>query len=367
MGNEITIFINDMEVVCREGMSILEAADDAEIYIPRLCYHPDLPPGPGTKTDSMVYRHEAIYGDRTATQPTYQGCNICLVEIEGKGIVRSCSTIVEDRIIVHTNTTKVKELRRDNLARILSIHPHSCMLCSEKDGCDREECTEGEDIEGRCCPNFDSCEFQMLCEYVTIKDSTPQYVPKKIPKVDTPFFTVDPNLCIGCTRCIRACETIQNKKVIGFTYKNAEFVLGTIKPSYRESGCVFCGACVGVCPSGALTDKGQSRKKKEELKLTPIILPPEDICKITDDTVQMVPELNGVYRLYNNEKRILYIHGTENLRDDLLEKLKTVENARYFRYEVHAMYTMRENELLEKHLKKYGSLPEVNNEISDLY
>lgn len=367
MGKEITISIDNHEVRTQEGASIIEAADVAGIYIPRLCYHPDLPPGPGTKADARVFRNGVIIADRNENHQTYGGCNICIVEIKGRGPSPSCATLVEDGMVIYSNTAAVKEIRRDNLERILSLHPHACLLCAEREGCEREECSMGVEMQGRCCSKFDDCEFQSVCEYVTIKEDVSQYVFKKVPVVDTPFFTSNANLCIGCARCVRACEKMQGKRVIGFTFHNGEFAMGTLGPSHKESGCVFCGACVVVCPTGALMDKGLAWKKKAELKLAPVILPPEDDLALTEENIKKVPEVSGVYQLFDEKQEIIYIRGADNIRKDLHEKYKSVEKARFFRFEEHGMYTMRENELLERFLNKNGKLPEVNNEISDLY
>lgn len=366
MAKEITISIDSHEVTSLEGTLVIEAADKAGIYIPRLCHHPDLPRGPGTKADPRVYRHGEISADRNSPA-TYDGCNICIVDIEGKGIVPACTTPVEQGMVVHTGAATLKEIRIKNLARLLSLHPHSCILCSSRGGCDREECTQGVQTQSRCCSKFDDCEFQKVSEYVTIKGDVSQYIFKDIPVVETPLFTVNSNLCIGCTRCIRACEKLQGKRVIGFTYHNGEFVLGAIGPSYKESGCVYCGACVAVCPTGALADKGLPWKKKDELKFSSVMLPPEDDFEVTEENINNIPEVNGVYQLFDEKNEIIFIQGAENIRKALQEKLPSVGKARFFRYEEHGMYTMRENEMIEKYLKKYGTLPEVNNEISDLY
>lgn len=367
MGTEAVITIDNHEVHCQEGTSILSAADAAGIYIPRLCYHPDLPPGPGTKADPQVYRHDLIHGDGSSDSSTYHGCNICIVEIAGKGVTPSCTTPVENGMVIHSETPAIQELRRTNLAHIIALHPHACLLCSENDGCDRGTCPQGEVEQGRCCPDFGNCEFQKVSEYVTIQESVSQYVFKDIPVVDTPFFTVNSNLCIGCTRCIRVCEKLQGKRVIGFTRKDGEFILGTTGPSHKESECVFCGGCVTVCPTGAHADKGHSWPKRARLNLTPVVLPPEKFCEFTKETVLEVPEVNGVFQLFDEKKKIIYIRGTDNLRSDLLEGLQTAAAARFFCYEEHAMYSMRENELLQQFLKINGTLPEVNDEISDLY
>ena len=91
------------------------------------------------------------------------------------------------------------------------------------------------------------------------------------------------------------------------------------------------------------------------------------LIEINEENINSIPAISGVYQLFNVNRETIYIRGVENVRTDLEEKLKSVEKARFFRYEEHDMYSIRENELLAKFLKKHGALPEINNEISDLY
>jgi predicted molibdopterin-dependent oxidoreductase YjgC len=368
MGNEVTISIDHREIRCCGGIPVIAAADAAGIYIPRLCHYPDLPPGPGTLPSKRIYQNGPVDGEVGPNIPaSYHGCDICLVEIEGIGIAQACSTLVTDGMIVATSTETVLEEREKNLARVLANHPHSCMLCSENEGCDREECTEGEERRCRCCAKFDDCELRKVCGYVGIRDDVEQYRFTDRPVVETPFFTYDANLCIGCTRCVRACSANNTTAVLGFVFSNGAAATGTLGPTHRDSHCTFCGACVAVCPTGALIEKGHSWKKKESLKLSPPILPPVIDIEATEENIGKVPETNGVFQLFDEHQEVIYIRGTENLQRDLREKVQSLTKARFFRYEEHGMYTMRENEMLEKHLRTHGVLPEVNNEISDLY
>jgi len=367
MGTEVTVYVDDSEIRSRKGMSIIEAADEVGIYIPRLCYYPGIKPGPGTKAEEQIHRHGLIDTDKNEGKKTFGGCNICVVEIEGKGIWPSCSTGVEDGMIIYTDTTSVKELRRENLARICALHPHACIICTEKEGCDRDGCTQGVQLQSRCCARFDDCEFRKACEYITLKKEISRYIPRDISVIQTPFFTFDPNLCIGCTRCVRACEKTQGKPVIGFIYHHGEILRGTIGPSYKESKCVFCGACVAVCPTGALMETGLPWKKKAQLDLAPAVYPPEPYSALTEENIAQIPQSAGVYQMLDEKHNVLYICGTDDMQMKLREQLDSIQKARYFRYEEHSMYTMRETEILEKYFKKHGSLPEVNDEIADLY
>jgi hypothetical protein len=116
-----------------------------------------------------------------------------------------------------------------------------------------------------------------------------------------------------------------------------------------------------------MAEKGVAWKKKAELKLAKIILPPEKMQELTEDNLAQVPQTSGVFMLYNEAKEAIYICGTATIQNDLKAKYVTVDNAKYFSFEEYGMYSMRENELLQKFIKKYGRLPEVNDEIADLY
>jgi hypothetical protein len=114
-------------------------------------------------------------------------------------------------------------------------------------------------------------------------------------------------------------------------------------------------------------DKGLHWKKKAELVFRPVRLPPEDDLELTEENIARAPETSGVYQLLDGERKVICIRGAENMRRDLREQAKSAARARFFRCEEHGMYTMRETEMLEAFLRKFGALPEVNNEISDLY
>jgi hypothetical protein len=114
-------------------------------------------------------------------------------------------------------------------------------------------------------------------------------------------------------------------------------------------------------------EKGLPWKKKAELNFTSVILPPENRIECSEENIEKVPEVSGVYELMDENNTVILIRGASNLRQDLRENLKTVGKAVFFRYEKHGMYTMRETEMLEKFLNTHGKLPEVNDEIADLY
>jgi ferredoxin len=367
MEQEVTITIDGKAVRAAEGSSILRAADGAGIYIPRLCYHPDLPSCIGMKAERRVYCGETVDADTASTDGDYKGCDLCMVEIEGRGRVRACTEPVAEGMAVRTDSPEVKELRRAKLTRMVANHPHACLFCAEREGCDREECTMGVERDERCCAKFDNCEFQALSEFVTVRGDVSKYRYRNFPAVETPFFSVDNNLCVGCARCIRACEKTSGKKVIGFVFHNGDFIVGTLGPTYKDSGCIYCGACVAVCPTGAIMDKGLPWPKKEKLRFSAPVLPPELYFEFTMENVGKVPAESGVYELFDERHAVIHIKGVPDLRADLQEKLQSAGRARYFRYEEHGMYTMRETEMLERYLKQHNTLPEVNNEIEDLY
>jgi len=112
--SEIRVWVNDREVKARSGQTVMQAADDAGIVIPRLCYHPALEPS--------------------------GSCRLCAVEIEGyRGLPAACSTPVEDGMRIRTATEKVKEFRREMLRLILQDHPRECLGCPRDGTCELQQ------------------------------------------------------------------------------------------------------------------------------------------------------------------------------------------------------------------------------------
>jgi len=261
----VTFFVNNIKVEASKDSSLLEATRKAEIYIPSLCYHPDLSSSRRTKASSAVYRgSEKIIGD--AVDKEFEGCNLCLVEVEGQpDLVLACDTLVSDGMRVHTDTERVREGRREKLRLILAQHPHACLICTQKEGCTREPCSTNVPLAERCCSKFGNCELEKVAEYIGIREDTPRYVPMNLPVVkDEPLLVRDLNLCIGCIRCVRACQELRGVKALGFVYRNGEVFVGSVASTLKESDCKFCGACVEVCPTGALMDKDVKAGEREQ-------------------------------------------------------------------------------------------------------
>ncbi len=235
---EIRLIINGQELRARKGMTVLEVAQAAGIYIPTLCYAPDLTP--------------------------YGGCRLCLVEIEGvRGLQTSCTYPVSEGIVVHTETEAVNKVRRSSLELLLSSHPSDCLVCSrrtEKEGCGPYDvCLRSVAVTDRCvtCPANERCELQKVFDYLRLPELRFPKTTKPYP-VDTsnPFFEIDHNRCILCARCVRACNEITGVGAIEMAYRGYAMKVATFgdKP-LLESICKSCGECMAHCPTGAMAPK----------------------------------------------------------------------------------------------------------------
>jgi len=279
----ISITINGTKVDTEKGSTILEASQNAGIYIPSLCAHPDLPPLVSSKPTEEIFQGNFKF-ENTDSQE-HQGCQLCVIKIEGKErLATSCSTIIEEGMVISTDSPEIQTLRREKLMNILSKHPHACLMCAQREGCPREPCSPNVPVEERCCPILGRCELQKVAEYIGIREDTPRYKPQGRAIIENePLFIRNYELCIGCTRCVRVCRDVRGIEALGFVYSNGETVVGSIAPSLKESGCKFCGACVEVCPTGALTDKDILWAEREKL-----LVPCKETCPLGIDVPRYI-------------------------------------------------------------------------------
>ncbi len=252
----IRLNIDGKDIEAYEDQSILQAALKAGIYIPHLCFHHDLHSFQESKPEKVCYQGENEFQSDSKAEG-YAGCGLCLVKIKGQdNPVLSCDTEVEEGMNIETSADSVRAKRLDNMAKIFAGHPHACLTCAQKEGCSLTQCSSSVPEEERCCPQFDVCELRKVAEYVGLKEDIGRYVPGDLHVEDNkPLFIRDYNLCIGCLRCVRVCSDLVGAKALGYTSSKDKNTVGTTKPSIEESGCVYCGACVEVCPTGALRDK----------------------------------------------------------------------------------------------------------------
>ena len=231
----ITIEIDHRDHPCPEGVSVLRAAELNGIFIPSLCSHKDLSP--------------------------FGGCRLCMVEIEGmRGYPLACSTVVQEGMKVLSETTALREMRKEILELILSEHPSSCLMCTEKGECKENQYTirkSGVTTGCRYCPNDGECELQDLVERLGVTEIRyPVSYRGYEAEHDDPFFDRDYNVCILCGRCVRMCQEVRGASVLAFKHRGPRTQIGpAFGRNHVEAGCEFCGACVSVCPTGALADK----------------------------------------------------------------------------------------------------------------
>lgn len=368
------ITINGNSVAAEPFDTILKAATRAEIYIPTLCYHPDLPPRKGGRPVEAVYQGETRIENHSAHTPSEgieSGCGLCVVERMDTGeLIPSCLTQVSGGMQIVTESEAIKARRQEKLAEILAGHPHACLTCAQSEGCSRTHCSLNVPENERCCAQFGNCELQRVAEYVGISASTVKWVPTSLPVLDgDPLLIRNYNLCISCTRCARACRDVMRIEAIGFVFdKDGKVTVGSAAPNLKDSGCTFCAACAEVCPTGAIIDKGL---KGAESDLRPAMgktmAPPEHMLAFTEENVLKVPAAEGAFQLMDEDKKPIAIKGTANMQELLLEYLETFKSAKYFDYEEDKMFSKRESELVQQHLQKYGEMPSGGEDEDDLF
>ncbi|NLJ61842.1 MAG: 4Fe-4S binding protein, partial [Alcaligenaceae bacterium] len=208
----VTLTIDGHSVTAPVGTSLLRAAAMAGIQIPKLC-----------ATDSL--------------EP-FGSCRLCLVEIEGRrGTPASCTTLVEDGLVVTTENAKLNQLRKNVMELYISDHPLDCLTCAANGNCELQS-TAGQVGLREVRYGFDGANHQDACADIT-----------------NPYFTFDPKLCIVCNRCVRACEETQGTFALTIDGRGFEArVSAGQNQSFMESDCVSCGACVAACPTASLME-----------------------------------------------------------------------------------------------------------------
>jgi len=238
----LTITVDGQTIPARPGQTVIQAAMEAGIYIPYLCYWPGMKP--------------------------YGACRMCVVEVEGsRGTPASCTLPVQDGMVVHTRTPLLEAIRKGILELLLSEHPHGCLTCHRVELCGPQDiCLRHIAVTDRCvaCPKNERCEFKDTVRFVGMELETPlTYHYRHLPlEVRDPFYDRDYNLCIVCGRCVRVCTEVRGDDAIGFVERSGTALVGTsFGTSLLESGCEFCGACVDVCPVGALVERKHKWEK----------------------------------------------------------------------------------------------------------
>ncbi|MDR1167831.1 MAG: [FeFe] hydrogenase, group A [Heliobacteriaceae bacterium] len=202
-----TLFIDGKEIEYADEPNILEVIRKAGMNVPTFCYRPDL--------------------------TSFGACRMCVVEIEGRGIQSSCTMPPEPGLKISLNTEKTRRIRKTVLELLLASHDRECLTC-ERSG---------------------TCELQKYAEEYGIKQirypSETEHLPAD---TSNPSLVRDPNKCILCGACVRACEEFQGHAVLGFANRGSKTVVQPFRGEELSNvDCIYCGQCFAVCPTGALT------------------------------------------------------------------------------------------------------------------
>ena len=204
-----TLTINGHEVEIGSEKNLLEVIRRIGIEIPTFCYHSEL--------------------------SAYGACRLCLVEVEGRGIMASCSTAPEPGMKIHTDSKQLRAMRKINIELLLANHKRECPSCIRSYSCTLQNLARRLGVE--------EIRYKQITEFQPIDESSPS-------------LTRDPNKCVLCGDCVRMCKEVQGIGAIDFTHRGSH---SKVAPAFEANlgsvECINCGQCVQVCPTGALTPK----------------------------------------------------------------------------------------------------------------
>ena len=217
----IHLTINNIPVTVPKGTKILQAAQQAHIDIPHLCFH----------EDQRIKAH----------------CRLCSVEVIGRRrLYAACSTECWEGMEVHTDTPIVRSTQVSILQLMLANHNRDCLSC----------------------PRNQNCDLQKLCSRFNILRSPLPSIVKIGHRIKTnPSIIRDPSKCIRCGRCIRACKDVQGIAALTYAGRSSDIIVTTAYNKPMETtDCILCGQCSLVCPTGALVEKDDTEKVLDALQ-----------------------------------------------------------------------------------------------------
>ncbi|HET6321437.1 MAG TPA: formate dehydrogenase subunit alpha [Hyphomicrobium sp.] len=220
----VTLEIDGREVTVPEGTSIMRAAAELGIMVPKLC-----------ATDSL---------------DPFGSCRLCLVEIEGRrGTPASCTTPVAPGIKVTTQNDRLAKIRKGVMELYISDHPLDCLTCAANGDCELQDMA-GEVGLREVRYGYDGRNHVFARQH---GEANPEWQPKD---VSNPYFQFEPSKCIVCSRCVRACEEVQGTFALTIDGRGfASHVAASMDEDFLNSECVSCGACVQACPTATLIEK----------------------------------------------------------------------------------------------------------------
>ena len=225
MEKKIKLTIDKLPVTVAPGTTILDAAKSVGIVIPTLC-HIDL--------------------KGTCVQNKPASCRICVVEVEGRrNLAPSCATACTDGMVVWTNSARVVRARKTIAELMLSDHPNDCLTC----------------------PKCSDCELQRLVMRFNIREMPFQGGEQSTRKKEvTAAISRNMDKCILCRRCESVCNNVQSVGVLGAIRRGFDTTIApTFDRMFKDTDCTYCGQCVAVCPTGALTERDNTDRLLEDL------------------------------------------------------------------------------------------------------